>query len=55
LDPKYRLTSMAVTPAAAAISRTPTPSYPCRVKAVTADSRIARRVAVALRDLFSTA
>jgi hypothetical protein len=41
LDPKYRLTSIAVTPASAAISRTPTPLYPLRVNAVTADSRIA--------------
>ncbi len=48
-DPKYRLISIAVTPAPFAISRTPTPSYPARAKARRAAARIALRVALAFR------
>jgi hypothetical protein len=49
LDPKYLFTSMAVTPASPAISRTPTPSYPARAKLRMAEFKIASRVAAALR------
>src|ERR1700722_6354357 len=48
-DPKYRLISIAVTPAPLAISRTPTPSYPARANARRAEARIALRVAAAFR------
>jgi hypothetical protein len=51
-DPKYRFTSIAVTPAPAAISRTPTPSYPARAKADRAEMRIAARVTAAFRFRF---
>jgi hypothetical protein len=49
-DPNYRFTTMAVTPASPAISRTPTPSYPARAKCLTAEFRMASRVAAAFRD-----
>ena len=48
-DPKYRFTSMAVTPASPAMSRTPTPSYPALAKLRMAEANIASRVAAALR------